>query len=254
MRLGAVLAVLVMTSAIHAEFKVTGTTVKFKSGSEDVVGFLAQPEGEGPFPAIVVIQEWWGLNDWIKIQARRLAAQGYVALAPDLYRGKVTEDMKVASQLLKGLPPERALRDLKAATDYLANHKAVNKDKLAVIGWCMGGGYALELSVAEPRLRACIICYGRVTADEAKLKPLQATVLGVFGKEDKGIPIKNVRAFGEALKKLDKKVEALGEYEAGHGFMRESNGSKPNPEYREAEAKKAWAAIESFLKKELANK
>lgn len=254
MRLWALLFVLLGTSVVQAESKVTGTTVKFKSGTEDVVGFLAVPEGDGPFPAVVVIQEWWGLNDWVKTQARRLAAQGYIALAPDLYRGKVTEDMKVASQLLKGLPPDRALRDLKAATDFLANHKSVNKDKLGVIGWCMGGGYALEASLADKRLKACVICYGRVTSDEAKLKPLQAAVLGVFGKEDKGIPIKNVQAFGNALKKLDKKVEAIGEYEAGHGFMRETNGAKPNPEYREAEAKKAWTAIEAFFKKELGGK
>jgi carboxymethylenebutenolidase len=254
MRLLAVIVILMSHSLLHAQYKVIGSNVKFKSGTEEVVGFLAVPQGEGPFPAVVVIQEWWGLNDWIKTQARRLAEQGYIALAPDLYRGKVTEDMKVASQLLKGLPPDRAMRDLKGATDFLASHKLVDKDRLGVIGWCMGGGYALEAALADKRLSACVICYGRVTSDETKLKPLHAKILGVFGKEDKGIPVASVRAFGETLKKLGKKVEEIGEYDAGHGFMREKNGPNPNPEYREEEAKKAWEAIEAFFKKELGKK
>ena len=93
--------------------------ITFKSGDEQIKGFLAEPDGKGPFPAIVVIQEWWGLSDWIKDNAKRLAGQGYVCLAPDLYRGKVTEDRQVASQLLKGLPRDRAVRNLKAAVNAL---------------------------------------------------------------------------------------------------------------------------------------
>src|SRR5262245_13389835 len=108
-----VLPLLVQTAS--AQVKTRDITIK--SGDEDIKAFLAEPAGKGPFPAIVVIQEWWGLNDWIKDNAKKIAAKGYVCLAPDLYRGKVTDNAKTAAQLIKGLPRDRALRDLKASVD-----------------------------------------------------------------------------------------------------------------------------------------
>jgi len=249
----AVLLLPVAAGAALADVKTMEIT--FKSGDEEVKGFLAQPDGKGPFPAVVVIQEWWGLNDWIKDNAKRLAGQGYIALAPDLYRGKVTTDMKVASELLKGLPKDRALRDLKAAVNTLADRADVNKDRLGAIGWCMGGGYALQLSMNDPRVKACVICYGRVVGDPAELAPLKATVLGIFGKEDKGIPPKAVQGFEEAMKKAERKVERIHMYDAGHGFMRPNNGpDTKNPEYREEAAKDAWQQIEAFFAKTLSAK
>jgi carboxymethylenebutenolidase len=112
----------------------------------------------------------------------------------------------------------------------------------------MGGGYSLRLALADKRITACVICYGGVETSAKALKPLNATVLGIFGKKDKGIPIKRVRQFGTALKDNDKKVEAINEYDAGHGFMRPS---KKNPAYNEEEAKKAWNAIDKFFAKTL---
>ena len=118
-----------------------GQMISFKRpDGQSVQGYLAEPAAGVKAPGVVVIQEWWGLNDWIKENAKRLAGQGYVALAPDLYRGKVTDDRTVASQLLKGLPRDRALRDLKATVGVLANRSDVKKDRIGAIGWCMGGG------------------------------------------------------------------------------------------------------------------
>jgi carboxymethylenebutenolidase len=235
--------------------QVKSSDITFKSGDEQIKGFLAEPDGKGPFPAVVVIQEWWGLNDWIKDNAKRLAAQGYVALAPDLYRGKVTDDRAVASQLLKGMPQDRALRDLKAAVDVLAKKDNVKKDKIGSIGWCMGGGLSLRLSLNEPQVVACVICYGPVVSDANMLKPLAASVLGIFGEDDKGIPAAGVRQFEEALKKAGKKVDQVKIYKgAGHGFMRAMNGPTKNPEHREAETKDAWALIDKFFARELAGK
>lgn len=226
--------------------------INLKSGDETIKGYLAVPDGKGPFAGIVVIQEWWGLNDWIKENTRRLAAQGYVALAPDLYRGKVTDDASVASQLLKGLPRDRALRDLKSAVDFLVARPDVKKDRIGSIGWCMGGNYSLQLAQNDPRVTACVICYGRVVEDSAALKPLQAAVLGIFGADDRGIPAASVRGFEAALKQAGKPVERIEIYKgAGHGFMRPTNGPNPNPEYREAAAKDAWQRIEQFFAKEL---
>jgi carboxymethylenebutenolidase len=253
---GLFLAVLVLAAAMApaggAEVKTNEVT--FKSGKDDVKGFLAVPDGPGPFPAVVVIQEWWGLNDWVKDQAKRLAAQGYIALAPDLYRGKVTADPKTAFKLMSGLPRDRAMRDLKGAVDFLAKHDKAQKDKIGSIGWCMGGGYSLQLALADKRVTACVMCYGRVVTEADDLKPLNATVLGVFGKEDRNPTIDDVRKFGAALKEAGKKTAGLGEYEAGHGFMRPNNGPDPNPAYREGEAKKAWAAIDKFFAKTLKGK
>ena len=164
-------------STAFAEVKTRMIT--FKSGDEEIKGFLAEPSGKGPFPGIVVIQEWWGLNDWIKENAKRLAEQGYVALAPDLYRGKATTNPNVARQLLGGLPRDRALRDLKAAVKTLASRANVDKERLGSIGWCMGGGYSLQLALHDPRVKACAMCYGPVVTDPDKLKPLKATVLGI---------------------------------------------------------------------------
>jgi carboxymethylenebutenolidase len=238
---------------VFAEVKTTEVTLK--SGDEEIKAFLAEPEGKGPFPGIVVIQEWWGLTDWIKENAQRLAAQGYVALAPDLYRGKVATDPTVARQLLTGLPRDRALRDLKAAVDTLAARENVDRDRLGSIGWCMGGGFSLQLALHDPRVTACAMCYGAVVTDPDKLKPLKATVLGIFGEEDKGIPPQAVRQFEEALKEAGKKVERIQEFKAGHGFMRPQNGpDKKNPEYRESEAKEAWKDIDAFFAKTLKGK
>jgi carboxymethylenebutenolidase len=225
--------------------------IKIDSGGEEIKGYLAVPQGKGPFPGIILIQEWWGLNPWMEEQTKKLAAQGYVCLAPDLYRGKVATEMATARKLMMGLPADRAARDLKAALDTLAARKDVNKEKLGSIGWCMGGALSLQTALADKRIGACVMCYGRVITDQAKLKPLNARVLGIFGKEDKGIPIAEVRKFKTALESAGKTVEAMHEYEAGHGFMRENNGPNKNPEYREEPAKAAWKEIHGFFAKTL---
>jgi carboxymethylenebutenolidase len=200
----------------------------------------------------VVIQEWWGLNDWIKENAKRLAAKGFVALAPDLYRGKVATEMKTAGALAKGLPADRAVRDLKASVDYLAAQPNVDKSRIGSIGWCMGGGYSLQLALAEPRIKACVICYGRVINDPDKLKSLKAKVIGIFGVEDKGIPAAGVREFEATLRKVGVKTEAFHIFNgAGHGFMREGTSTLPNPAYREMQAREAWQIIEGFLVRNL---
>jgi carboxymethylenebutenolidase len=244
----AVLVLAILASPAMAQVKTH--TVTFQSGDEKIKGFLAVPSGEGPFPAVVVIQEWWGLNDWIKENAKRLAAKGYVALAPDLYRGKVTDNPKVASQLVKGLPPDRAVRDLKGAVTYLASRKDVKKEHIGSIGWCMGGGYSLQLAMKDDRVQACVMCYGRVVTDPEELKTFKTKLLGIFGEEDKGIPVKGVRAFEKGLK--ENGMAAVHIFKgAGHGFMREKNGDRENPAYREVQAREAWQEIEAFFAKSL---
>ncbi|MDE3181019.1 MAG: dienelactone hydrolase family protein, partial [Acidobacteriota bacterium] len=162
-------------------------TVTYKSGSERVKGFLAEPQSPGRHPALVVIHEWWGLTPWVKDQAIKLAEHGYVALAVDLYRGEVTDDPSVAHQLARGVPHDRAMRDLEAAFSYLASRPDVNKDKIGSIGWCMGGGYSIELAEAEPKLAACVVNYGALPADADTVQKIHAPVLVSTGAEDRGI-------------------------------------------------------------------
>ena len=125
----ALLTILLLGLAASA-FAADGKFVSYKSGDETVNGMLYTPGGKGPFPALIVIHEWWGLNDWVKEQGSKLADQGYVALAIDLYRGKVADTPDIAHELMRGVPTDRALRDLKAAYDYLAAQPNVKKDRL----------------------------------------------------------------------------------------------------------------------------
>src|SRR5438105_9928625 len=159
----------VLGFVVVASVATAGTMVSYPSGAETVSGYLATPEGAAKKPAIVLIQEWWGLNDFMKGKADAFAAQGYAALAVDLYRGKVATDADTAHQLMRGMPEDRALRDLKAAVAYLRSRPDVDGRKIGTVGWCMGGGWALNLAVAEPSLAGAVLYYGHLMTDDATI-------------------------------------------------------------------------------------
>ena len=166
-------------------FATDSKSVSYKSGDETVQGILYTPAGKGPFPALIVIHEWWGLNDWVKGQASKLSDQGYVTLAVDLYRGKVATTPEMAHEIMRGVPEDRAKRDLHAAFEYLASQPNVKKDRIGAIGWCMGGGYALDVALQEPTLAADVINYGHLATDTDALKKIHAPILGLFGAQDR---------------------------------------------------------------------
>lgn len=227
-----------------ASFGATGKNVSYKSGDETVNAVLYTPSsGSGPFPALVVIHEWWGLNDWVKEQAQKLADQGYVTLAIDLYRGKVAQTPDEAHEIMRGVPEDRAKRDLNAAFDYLASQKNVKANKIGAIGWCMGGGYALDLALEQPKLAADVINYGHLATDDAALQKINAPILGLFGGQDRGIPPDSVKAFEQQMKKLGKSVEVKVYPDAGHGFENPNNKSG----YRGEDAQDAWNKTIVFL-------
>jgi carboxymethylenebutenolidase len=217
--------------------------ITFPSGGETLTGYLVLPESGGKHPALLVIHEWWGLNDWVKEQARRLAEQGYVALAVDLYRGQVAYDPSLAHELMRGMPQDRAVRDLKAAFDYLAARQDVNKEKIGSVGWCMGGGFSLLLAVDEPRLAACVLNYGSMPTDSADIQKIHAPVLGNFGADDRGIPPSAVEAFERAMKGANKSVDVKVYPGAGHAFENPNNKLG----YREVAAEDAWKRTLTFL-------
>jgi len=230
---------LIAISTFAAESK----TVSYKSGDEIVQGILYTPAGKGPFPGLIVIHEWWGLNDWVKEQASKLADQGYVALAVDLYRGKVATTPDEAHQIMRGVPEDRAQRDLHAAFEFLASQPNVKKDRIGAIGWCMGGGYALDVALQEPTLAADVINYGHLATDPEALKKINAPILGLFGAQDKGITPDDVHKFGETMDKLGKKIDVKIYDDAGHAFENPNNKGG----YRAADAAVAWHVTVDFL-------
>jgi carboxymethylenebutenolidase len=226
-----------------SSFAATSRNVSYKSGDETVQGVLYAPQGKGPFPALVIIHEWWGLNDWVKEQASKLSDEGYVTLAVDLYRGKVATTPDEAHEIMRGVPEDRAARDLHAAVEFLTSQSNVKKDRIGSIGWCMGGGYSLDVALQEPTLAAAVINYGHLATDADSLKKINASLLGIFGGQDRGIPVEDVKKFEQTLKQQGKKVEIVIYPDAGHGFENPNNKTG----YRSDDAADAWKHTTTFL-------
>jgi carboxymethylenebutenolidase len=224
-------------------FAATSKSVSYKSGDETVQALIYAPEGKGPFPGILVIHEWWGLNDWVKEQASKLSDLGYVTLAVDLYRGKVATTPDEAHEIMRGVPEDRAARDLHAAFEFLKSQSNVKKDRIASIGWCMGGGYSLDVALQEPTLTADVINYGHLATDPRSLKNINASILGIFGGQDRGITVDDVRKFEQSMKQMGKKVEIVIYPNAYHAFENPNNDNG----YRPADAADAWKRTVKFL-------
>jgi carboxymethylenebutenolidase len=223
--------------------------VQYQSGEDTVSGFLALPEGKGPFPALIVIHEWWGLNDWVKDNAKMFAEKGYAALAIDLYRGRVATGADEAHELSRGLPEDRAARDLQAAAAYLKSRSDVKGDRIGSIGWCMGGGYSLQTALNVPDLAACVINYGRLVTDTTLVAKIPCPILGIFGEDDRGIPAESVKKFRALCEKMGKEIKVRIFPGAGHAFINENNKQG----YRPKAAHEAWemtfAFFETMLKR-----
>ena len=240
--LGTIMAGLLI-GAGTAQSAVTTQTVTYKSGNEQVSGFLALPGTLGKHPGLVVIHEWWGLTPWVKEEAQKFAALGYVALAVDLYRGKSTSDPMVAHELARGVPHDRGIRDLKAGFDYLASRPDVIPQKIGSVGWCMGGGWSIDLAENEPTLAACAVNYGALPADADTMARIQAPVLGNFGALDHGIPPSAVAAFVKGMKAQGKQVDAKVYPDCGHAFENPNNKNG----YRPVAAEDAWNRMVAFF-------
>jgi carboxymethylenebutenolidase len=241
--LAAVFVSIIATTAFAAD----GKPVSYKSGDETVQGLLYTPSGKGPFPALIVIHEYWGLNDWVKDQASKLAGQGYEALAIDLYRGKVATTPDMGHELMRGLPEDRAKRDLHAAFEFLQSQPDVRKERIGAIGWCMGGGYSLDVALQEPTLAADVINYGHLATDPDAIKKIHAPILGIFGGQDHGITPDDVHKFEAAMKQAGRKIDIKIYDDAGHAF--ENSNNKDG--YRAADTADAWERTVNFLAENL---
>ncbi len=225
--------------------EVTGYLARPES-AEDTAGAAADDPAKGP-PAIILIHEWWGLNENIESMARQLAGEGYAALAVDLYGGEVAGDRDAARALMQAVNKNKATakRNLRQARAYLK--KQLRARKAGVIGWSFGGGWALQAALLQPdRINATVIYYGRLVVDSERLAALESPVLGIFGSEDQGVPIDSVRKFESALQELGKDA-AIHVYEgANHAFANPS-GTRYNAEA----ATDAWEKTLAFLRQHL---
>lgn len=203
--------------------------------------YLSLPKGTGPFPGIIVIHEWWGLNANIENWADRLASAGWAALAIDLYGGVVATDRDTAMTAMKAVDETKAKATIHAALEFLTTDPRIRAPKQAVIGWCFGGGWSLQAALAEPELDGAIIYYGHLETDPEKLKAIKAKLLGIFGNKDKGIPPADVDKFDAALKAAGVSA-TIYRYDADHAFANPSN-----PVYDEKNASEAWTHVLAFL-------
>jgi len=239
-----------MTSYAPAQ-PVSGTAVVYHSvDGQDIQGWLARPDNAaGELPAVIVIHEWWGLNDNVRRAAERLAGEGYVTLAVDLHRGKTADTPKDAMLMGRVLSEnqEVALANLKDAIAYLKTLDGVSR--IGVIGWCQGGRWSMLTALTYPAdIDATVVYYGRVTDDKAELEVLDMPVLGIFAGDDFIVPPKMVYRFAASMADLKKDLEFYMYRDAAHAFSNPS-GQDYNPEA----AADAWKHTTAFLARNLQN-
>lgn len=233
-------------------------SVEYTEGS---LGYLVYPNStdknttsttgqQQKLPAVVMIHEWWGVNDNIKEMADELAGEGYVVLAADLYNGEVATDPNRARELSSSVRenPQEAITNLQSAVQYLASLPNVNGSRIASLGWCFGGGQSLQLALNSEQhpLAATVIYYGNLVNDTNELSKIKWPVLGIFGDQDNSIPVDSVRAFGRGLNETGVTNEIYIYPGVGHAF---ANPSGDN--YAPQETTDAWEKTLTFLDKYL---
>jgi carboxymethylenebutenolidase len=223
-----------------------GKMVSLEVGSDSASMFVVPP-AEGVKAGVVMIHEWWGLNDHIKREAERLReAAGYGVVAVDLYGGKVAQSSEEASKLMGSVDSARAREIVRFVVQQMKGGKLFGRpmEKVGSIGYCFGGGWSFQTALlAGKDVDACVIYYGMPETDPAKLNALSAPVLGIFGSRDKFINPEVVAKFEVAMKQASKKL-TVHSYDADHAFANPSN-----PKYDKANADKAWKETLSFFKK-----
>ena len=222
-----------------------GSNVEFPSNGHQASGYLSLPDG-GNGAGVVVIQEWWGLVDHIRDICDRLAAEGFVALAPDLYHGETTTEPDEAGKLMMELDIERAAKDMSGAVDYLLGHDAVDGDKIGAIGFCMGGALVLVLAARNgEKVGAVVPFYSAFAGEVPDLSGIEAPVLGHFGELDDFAPPEKARELEDTIRN-DAGVECTFHIYrgAGHAFVNDDRPEAHHPEH----AARAWELTLQFLR------
>ncbi len=229
--------------------EVAGETVRYgQMDGKDLIGYLAKPaDATAETPALLVVHEWWGLNDNIKKTADRLAGEGYIALVADLYGGETASIPKEAIKLMMALMADTSKGDENVKQAYRYLDEIVGAPRIGSIGWCMGGRWSLRTAVLFPDdIDATVIYYGNTTDDEAELAPLKMPVLGNFAADDPVVKVESVKAFTAVMENLGKDIDVKIYEGAQHGFSNPSGMA-----YNAEAAEDAWRRTIGFLSEHL---
>lgn len=239
-----------MAAQQFADRDLADRMVSYPSDGVTVTAYLVGPKPKGKYPAVIIVQEWWGLNEHMKDIARRYAREGYAAIVPDLYSRlghKVTADPNEAGKLMQSLQEADGLKDLNATVTYLKTLDTVDSGRIGITGFCMGGSYALMLPCVNRDIKAALPFYGQVPNPDTPLKNLAAPVLYIYGEEDGWITKADVQRLREALRKYNKPGEVKTYPGAPHAFFNDTRKDV----YRPADAEDAWKRTLAFFNQHL---
>jgi carboxymethylenebutenolidase len=220
--------------------------VEFPANGSTATGYLATP-ASGKGPGVVVLQEWWGVEDHIRSVVDRLAAEGFVALAPDLYHGETTDQPDEAQQKMMALDMDLAEKELRGAVDHVAAHEATEGEGVGTVGFCLGGGLSIWAAAANPKVRAAVTYYYVMPHGKPDFSKIRASVLGHFGTKDEFVPVDAAEALERELSDAGVDV-TFHFYEAGHAFFNDTNRLGT---YDPEAAKLSWQRTTDFLREKL---
>ena len=221
--------------------------VEFEANGGAATGYLAVPES-GRGPGVVVLQEWWGLDDHIRDVCDRFAQAGFIALAPDLYRGETTDQPDEAEQKMMAMNMDQAEKEMRGAVDYVASHEGLEGDRVGAVGFCLGGGLAVWAATANPKVGAVSTFYYVMPHGKPDFSKVNGPVLGHFGTNDDFVPVEDAKALEKELNDAGADAEFEFYEGAGHAFF---NDTDRLGTYDESNAKQAWAKTLDFLKRHL---
>jgi carboxymethylenebutenolidase len=223
--------------------------IEFSTSDGSAPGYLAVPAGQHG-PAVIVLQEWWGLDEHIRSVCDRFAAEGFYALAPDLYRGETTAQPSEAEQKMMAMSMEQVEKDMCGAADYLASQPGVDGPGVGAVGFCLGGGLAIWAAASCPNIAAAVSYYYVMPHGKPDFSKIKGPVLGHFGTADEFVPLEDARKLESEL--TDAGVQTTFEYYdgAGHAFFNDTNRLGT---YDIAHAEPSWQRTAGFLRSALAS-
>ncbi|MEA2267300.1 MAG: carboxymethylenebutenolidase [Solirubrobacteraceae bacterium] len=221
--------------------------VEFEAAATPASGYLAVPASGGG-PAVVVLQEWWGVDDHIRGVCDRLAGAGFIALAPDLYHGETTDQPDEAQQKMMALSMERAEQEMAGAVALLAAHEGRTGTGVGAIGWCLGGGLAIWAAATNPEIRATVSFYYVMPHAKPDFSAIAGPVLGHFGTKDDFVPVEAAEGLLEELRAAGVDAEFVFHDGSGHAFFNDTNRLGT---YDPDAAERAWERTVEFLRENL---
>lgn len=222
--------------------------VEFPANGSTATGYLAAPQSGRGIP-VVVLQEWWGLEDHIRSVVDRLAGEGFLALAPDLFHGETTDQPDEAEQKMMALSMDQAEKEMRGAVDYLAAHEQAEGERVGAVGFCLGGGLAIWAASVNPKVGAAVSYYYVMPHGKPDFSNIQGPVLGHFGTGDDFVSVEDAKQLQSELHEAGVDAEFEFHEGAGHAFF---NDTDRLGTYHSEHAERSWSRTTGFLREHLA--